>query len=567
MKTLGIERRWNIAPHDDTRVQALAAGLGIPPIVAQLLILRGQDTVAKARLYLKPSLEHLSDPYLLTDMDTAVARLTKARAAQERVLVFGDYDVDGISATALLVNGLKRFGLEHVTYNMPKRLSEGYGLAPMHVDEAIREGVSLIVTVDNGIAAQEAACHARARGLDLIITDHHAIEHGLPEALAVINPQREPEDYVGRHLCGAGVAFKLSTALNGTPNDLDIAALGTVADIVPLQDENRVIVSLGLRHMAKHQRNGIATLAKVAGIDITSISSVDIGFQIGPRINAAGRLNNGLAALQLILSECPDQAKGMAEFLDQSNTERRTIERAIYEEAVEELDACFNPAQRSVVLARAGWHPGVIGIVASKLQGRYQRPVVVIAVDEEGIGRGSARSNGNFDMVKAFRNCKGHLMKFGGHRSAAGLTVTVDNIPSFRTQFEAEAREQLGMGDIVSELAIDTIASFSEINADLLKTIEMIEPLGHHNPAPVFCALGVETVQRSIRILKDQHLKISFQQNGVSLSAIGFNMAERYYTEDLSGTVDIAFTPQFNYWRGETTIQLLLKDIRQASSQ
>ncbi len=565
MRTLGIKRQWNIALHDDQRVQQLATGLGIPPIVAQLLVLRGQDTVEKAEVYLKPSLEHLSDPFLLTDMDVAVARITKARDEQEHVLVFGDYDVDGISGTALLVNGLKRFGLEHVTYNMPKRLTEGYGLAPEHVDAALQDGVSLIVTVDNGIAAQEAATHARSQGLDLIVTDHHTIEHGLPEALAVINPQREPEDYVGRYLCGAGVAFKLSTALNGSPNDLDIAALGTVADIVPLQDENRVIVSLGLRHMAKHQRNGIATLAKVAGINIASVSSGDIGYQIGPRINAAGRLNNGLAALQLILSECPIQAKEMAEFLDQANTERRAIERGIYDEAVEELEACFNHKQRGIVLAREGWHPGVIGIVASKLQGKYQRPVVVIAVDEEGVGRGSARSNGNFDMVKAFRSCKEHLVKFGGHRSAAGLTITMDNITSFREQFEAEARGQLGTGEILSELAVDAIASFSEIDAGLLKAIEMIEPLGHHNPAPVFCALGVETVQRSIRILKDQHLKISFQQNGFSLSAIGFNMAERYYTEDLSGAVDIAFTPQFNHWRGETTIQLLLKDIRPAA--
>jgi single-stranded-DNA-specific exonuclease len=567
VKALGLSRQWKIAPQDDTRVGALSDALAIPRIVAQLLILRGQESVEEARDYLKPSLSQLTDPFLLTDMDKAVTRLTRARDEGEHVLVFGDYDVDGISGTAILVNGLKRFGLTKVSFGMPKRLTEGYGLSPSHVDDALGDGVSLIVTVDNGISAHEAAKHASALGLDLIITDHHAIEHGLPDALAVVNPQREPEDYPGRYLCGAGVAFKLSMALNGTPNDLDIAALGTVADIVPLQAENRVIVSLGLRHMAQHQRNGIATLARVAGVNIASVSSVDIGYQIGPRINAAGRLNNGLSALELLLSECPEEAQAKAQFLDEANAERRAIEREIFDDAVEELDACFSPAQRCIVLAREGWHPGVIGIVASKLQGRYHRPVVVIALDDEGVGRGSARSNGNFDMIAAFRACQAHLVKFGGHRSAAGLTITSDNMLAFRTQFEAEAARQLGPGDIVTELDIDAIAAFSEIDADLLNAIDEIEPLGHKNPPPVFCTLGVETVKNSIRILKDQHLKASFRHDGHTISAIGFNMAERFYTEDLSGCVDIAFTPQFNHWRGETSIQLQIRDIRTASHE
>ena len=276
-------------------------------------------------------------------------------------------------------------------------------------------------------------------------------------------------------------------------------------------------------------------------------------------------MNNGLAALDLILSECPDQAQEMAEFLDQANAERRSIERAIYDDAVAELDACFNPKQRGIVIVREGWHPGVIGIVASKLQMRYHRPVVVIAMDASGVGKGSARSSGDFDMVCAFRGCENFLVKFGGHRSAAGLTIALEQVEAFRSQFECEALDQLGTGEIQSGLAIDAIAAFSEIDANLLNTLAMIEPLGHKNPAPVFCALGVNPAKGSIRILKDQHLKASFEQGGQALSAIGFNMAERFYTEDLSGPVDIAFTPQFNHWRGETTIQLLLKDIRLAA--
>ncbi len=565
MNGLGVSNKWNIAPQNHPGVQHLSAALGIPPILAQLLILRGLDTPEAAQTFLTPSLQHLSDPFLLTGMREAVDRITRARDAGEHVLVFGDYDVDGISGTAILVNGLKRFGLTRVSFNMPKRLTEGYGLDNDHVDEALAQGVSLIVTVDNGIAAHGPAAHTRAVGLDLIITDHHSIEHGLPDALAVINPQREPETYPGRFLCGAGVAFQLATALNGTPNDLDIAALGTVADIVPLLEENRVIVALGLKHIARYQRNGIAKLASVAGIDIQSITSVDIGFQIGPRINAAGRLNNGLAALHLLLTECPDQATEMANFLNDANAERRSIEKDIYEEALEELDACFSPAQRGIVLARDGWHPGVIGIVASKIQGRYHRPVVIIAVGEDGLGRGSARANGGFDMVRAFRGCQEHLVKFGGHRSAAGMTIDMENLKRFSASFEQAAREQLGDGEIISELDVDVIASLSELDPVLLNAIARLEPLGHHNPAPVFCTLGVEALGASARILKDQHLKVSFRQGDTVVPAIGFNMAERFYTEDLTGLVDIAYTPQFNVWRGETTIQLLLKDIRPAA--
>ncbi|MBX3176459.1 MAG: single-stranded-DNA-specific exonuclease RecJ [Candidatus Hydrogenedentes bacterium] len=565
MNPLGVRRVWNIAPQDNAHAQELARALEIPPIVAQLLAQRGLSMPDDARGFLSPALSQLTDPMRLTGMREAVERITQARDRDEQVLVFGDYDVDGISGAAILVNGLRRFGLTRVRYGMPKRLTEGYGIDLDHVDEAAAQGVSLIVTVDNGISAHAAADHARARGIDLIITDHHAIENGLPDALAVINPQREPEDYPGRHLCGAGVAFKLSTALNGTPNDLDIAALGTVADIVPLVGENRTIVALGLRHMARHQRNGIAKLAQVAGIDLAGISSVDIGFQIGPRINAAGRLDDGLAALELLLTECPNQAAEIARMLNEANAERRSIEKDIYDEAVEELEACFQPAQRGIVVAREGWHPGVIGIVASKLQGRYHRPVVVIAGGEDGTGRGSARANGGFDMVRAFRGCQDHLVKFGGHQSAAGFTIALERVQAFAEAFEAEAQAQLGTGDILSPMDVDLIAAFSEIDAALLHALAKLEPLGHGNPAPVFCTLGVEAVASSARILKDQHLKITFRQDGRSFQAIGFNMAERFYTEDLSGPVDIAYTPQFNSWRGETAIQLLLKDIRPAA--
>ncbi len=556
------QSRWTIAEHDRARTRPLCEALEIPSIVAHLLLQRGIETPVAARDFLAPRIAHLSDPFLLTDMDKAVARIGRARKAGERVLIFGDYDVDGISAVAVLLNGLRRFGIENVDYAMPQRLTEGYGLNPERVEEAAADGVGLLITVDNGIAAHTAAARARELGVDLIVTDHHAVEEKLPPALAVINPKREAPGYTGSDLCVAGVALKLATALNGTANDLDIAALGTVADIVPLLKENRVIVWLGLRHMAKYGRTGIAKLAAAAGVNINSVSSEQIGFQLGPRLNAAGRLDDAMLGLRLLLEESPPEAGRMAALLNEANEARRTIEREIFEQAVEELEAYFVPAHRAIVLARRDWHPGVIGIVASRLEGRYHRPVVMIAIDDEGIGRGSARAGGDFDMMRALNGCAELMEKFGGHRSAAGLTIREVNVAAFREAFAAQALAQLGGGELKPELPVEVLASFTEIDGQLLEALELLEPVGHGNPAPLFCSLEVEVVPRSVRILKERHLRMAVRQMDRVFTAIGFNMAERFYTEDLSGKLDIVYTPQFNVYRGETTIQLVLKDIR-----
>ncbi len=556
--------RWRIAEPDRPRTLALAQAAGIPPLAAHLLLLRGIETPDQVRDFLRPTLAHLTDPMLLTDMDRAVARLQQARDRQEKVLIFGDYDVDGVTGTAILIHGFRRFGLEQVSYGMPRRLSEGYGLNPNHVDAAQADGVALIVTVDNGISAHAAARRARELGIDLIVTDHHAIEQGLPIAVATLNPKRQEPDYPGYWLSGAGVAFKLSTALNGTPNDLDIAAVGTVADIVPLRGENRAIVALGLRHMARHQRNGLAKLARQSGFELPEVNADKIGYHLGPRINAAGRLDDGLTALKLLLSECPNEATEMARGLNLANEERRAIEKAIYEEALAELDACFEARRRSIVLARRGWHPGVVGIVASRIESRYHRPVIIVAVDDTGVGRGSARSGSGFDLVGALTVCGGHLEKFGGHQAAAGMTIREENLPAFITDFEAEALRQLGPNEIIPELRVDALAAFSQINADLLNALDMLEPIGQGNPAPVFCSLGVEPVPQSLKLLKDRHAKLLLRQDEAVFPAIGFGMAERFHVGDCRGPLDIAFTPQFNQWRGDTSIQLVLKDIRRA---
>jgi single-stranded-DNA-specific exonuclease len=561
---MAVRRLWQVAQQDRLQINALADACGVPPLVAHLLLLRGLATAESATRFLQPALSHFTDPFLLTDMATAVKRITLARDRQERVLVFGDYDVDGVTSCALMSNGLRRFGLTSVECGMPLRLSEGYGLSVDRVEDAHARGITLIITVDNGIKAHDAATRARELALDLIITDHHSIDGELPEALAVINPKRETEDYPGYYMSGAGVAFKLCTALNGTMNDLDIAAIGTVADIVPLLGENRLIVCMGLRHIIRHRRKGIAALAQVAGITLDDLRSEHIAFQLGPRLNAAGRLDDALLALDLLLCDEDSRAQSIARQLNEHNQERQGIERMIFQEAAEELDATLTNATRGVVVAREGWHPGVIGIVASRLQSRYSRPAVVIAIDEQGTGKGSARSGPVFDMVAALQACDGLLLKYGGHRAAAGFSIEAGRIPEFTAAFDREARRQLGGGELCCYLPVDGLASFSEIDGVLIKGLNCLEPLGCENPAPVFCSYGVEYVRPSARLLKETHLKLQLRQGGSVFSAIGFGMGERLRPEEIPDRVDIAYTPKLNTYRNETTIQLVLKDLRPA---
>ncbi|MFP4501901.1 MAG: single-stranded-DNA-specific exonuclease RecJ [Candidatus Hydrogenedentota bacterium] len=555
------KRRWNVAEQDRAATQALAEALGVPPLAAHLLRVRGINDPEEGHRFLKPGIKHISNPLSLTDMDRAVARIRAARDRDEKVLIFGDYDVDGITAAAIAWRGLRRFGLHAVDCGMPARLTEGYGLSAGRVEAAHADGVTLIITVDNGIRAFDAADKARELGVDLIVTDHHAVDGPLPCAAAVVNPKRDGAEHPAYHLCGAGIAFKLCHALNGTMNDLDIAAVGTVADIVPLRGENRVIVGLGLRHMAKHQRTGLAALARVAGLDLRTLKAHHIGFQIGPRLNAAGRIGDGLPSLRLLLSESASEAARIADDLHKANEERRAIERGIYEDISTLLDKTFASAQRSIVLASTEWHAGVNGIVASRLVSRYHRPVVLISIEADGTARGSARGIPGFDMVGAFGACAAVLEQYGGHVAAAGCTIVPENIPAFTERFEEEARRQLGDEELLADLPIDAEAMFSEMDATLMNTVARLEPLGHMNPAPIFCTRHAEVVPRSHRILKEAHIKFAVRQNGRVFDAIGFGMADQWPAGTLPETIDLAYTPEFNTWNGETTIQLVVKDI------
>ena len=564
MSTLKTAPRWVLPEEDRANTRQLATELRLPGVIAQLLLARGVSTADEARHFLNAKDAPLTDPFQLSDMDKAVARITAAREAGEHIRVFGDYDVDGMSATAILYRGLARFGVKTLSYAMPDRLTEGYGINPQSVANAKSDGVSLLITVDNGISAHEAADTAQEQGIDLIVTDHHHIEGSLPNAYAVINPKRDDPDSPFADACGAAVAFKLCSALTGSPADFDLVALATVADVVPLRRENRTLVELGLREISGESHLGIQALIRKAGLRPKEMRAENIAFQLAPRINASGRLGDAKLGLQLLLTDSEEEAGLIASQLDALNVERRRIEDGILEEAREEIEATLDPSQRTIVVARAGWHPGVIGIVAARLQNAYWRPAALIALDDNGLGRSSCRSTPDFNIVEALGECKHLLVKYGGHHAAAGMTIEEDHVEEFKEAFEAAARKSMPQGERSPELKIDALLSLSDIDSDLLHAIDALEPFGSTNAPPLFASFGVSILPKSARALRGGHLKCRVQQGNRSFNTIGFNLADAFAQCDSPQTVDIAYRPKFNTWRGETTVQLELKGIRPA---
>lgn len=564
MKPLTTPWIWTLPEEDRSALRSLATALRIPGVVAQLLHTRGFDTEDAAKAFLDTHDAELGTPFEMTDMDLAVKRIHGAREHGEHVRVFGDYDVDGIAATAILTRALRRFGLQSVSHRMPNRLTEGYGINVNSVEQAAQDGVKLLLTVDNGISAFDAADAAKRIGIDLIITDHHHIDGGLPEAHAVINPRRDDPSSASADACGATIAFKLAWALTGDPADYDLAAIATIADVMPLRKENRILVVRGLRQLSEGTHLGLQALVRKAGMIPSGVTSENVAFQLAPRINACGRLGYPEKALQLFMTDSEDEAGLLAAELDRANTERRRIEAEILEEAKEEIEANWKDGQGSIVVARERWHPGVVGIVAARLQNTYGCPATVIAIDEEGRGRGSCRSTPDFNIVEALGACRHLLVKHGGHEAAAGLTIERENIPEFTKLLEAKARRHAALEEAARELKIDSLLALSAIDAELLHAIDTLEPFGRGNPAPLFASYGVEVVPRSARELRGGHLKLTVKQGRRAFPAIGFGLAERFAASDLGREIDIAYRPKFNTWRGETIIQLELKDLRPA---
>lgn len=570
------EKRWIIRDVDPAVAERLAGELAVAPLLARLLSGRGVADADSGRRFLAATLADIRDPLLLRGMSEAVERLGRARHLGETVCVYGDYDVDGITATAMLVDFLRAAGFS-CFYHIPHRLDDGYGLSAESIGAVAAQGARVIVTVDCGISAVAEAAYAASLGIDLIITDHHLPGPELPLACAVIDPLRPSCPYPFKALAGVGVAFNLLIALRGRlrregafagrnePNlreYLDLVALGTIADVVPLLDENRIFVKHGLQELTAARRIGVRALKRVAGID-GEVGYGAVGFRLAPRLNAAGRLEDASRAVELLLATDEKRALSIAAELDGHNSERQDLERAILGEALAMLAQDPTAAARkSIVLAAADWHPGVIGIVASRLVEQFYRPTVLVAL-QDGEGKGSGRSIPAFHLHDALRECSGHLQRFGGHKHAAGLAVAEEAVAGFAARFEEVASRTLTADDLLPLLTIDAELAPAEVTAELAGLVGSLAPFGMGNPEPLFLLRGVTVLDR--RILKEQHLKLRLEKDGCRFGAIGFNMASRGGAA--GERVDLVAAVQWNEWQGRRELQLQLKDFRVAHEE
>ncbi len=568
------EPEWALAdPPDPEAVAGLCRELSLPEPLCAVLVGRGISGAEAARRYLRPRLEDLHPAEALPDLPAAVERILAALDRGETIFVHGDYDVDGVAAAALLTRWLRRLGGEVVPF-VPHRTEHGYDLGPAGVEAAERAGATLLLTCDSGIVAHRAVAEAASRGIDVIVTDHHTPGPELPPALAVVNPVRGDSRYPERTLCGAGVAYKLCQALaarRGVDEGelrplLALVALATVADLVPLEGENRVLVRFGLRYLEHTTFAGLVALKEAAGIQ-GAVDAGQVGFVLGPRINAVGRMGAAETALRLLLTDDPVEARGLAAELEDANEARRDEDRRTLDEALDLLARNYDPARDfGVVLAREGWHPGVIGIVASRVVERIHRPVVMVAL-EGGRGRGSARSVPGVHLYDALAGCAEHLGRFGGHRQAAGMDVATDRLPAFRTAFNDQVRDQLGGRPPVPRVGAEVPLATDGADDTLHRLLEHMAPFGIGNPRPVFWTRGARISGRP-RVVGDGHLKLALAggSGGTSLEAIGFGLAHRRPPELLAdGEVDALYQLRTNTYRGRVTLQARLLDVRPAT--
>ena len=570
MPTIGP--RWDTLDCNEAASIELAAALGVSPIVARLLCQRGFSDPEQADRFLNPSLEHLHDPMLLADMSVAVDRILGAIARKEKIAIHGDYDVDGVTSTVILRRALELLGAD-VIHFIPERLKDGYGLQPAAIERLHAQGVALAISVDCGIRGAEAGRRARGLGLDLIITDHHEPDSELPPALAIINPKRTDCSYPDKYLAGVGVALKLVQALcrragrdKLMPGFIKVAAIGTLADVVPLVGENRVIAKLGLDLLTKGPHKvGLRALIDVCGLTGKTIDSYHIGFMLAPRVNAAGRMSTPDIAARLFLADdeaLVEEVRELALQLDGENVKRQEEEAEILAAAKKIVQTDPEIGARSVlVVAGDGWHRGVIGIVASKLMDTFHRPAIVLSVEGD-IAHGSCRSFSRFDMLGALERCAHLLMRFGGHKQAAGLTLDAKKIRDLRFAVNEVADETLGPEDLMPRLRIDGGLTFREITGGVAAGVLALAPFGAGNPRPVFSARGVEIIDGP-RKLKERHLKMSLKQEGRIFRAIAWRAAERHdFLAEHKAALDVAFSLEQNYYNGQTYVELTLADLK-----
>ena len=562
--------RWVFAQQDeDTRTSALKQKLGVPAKIAELLAIRGIETYDDAKLFFRPTIDRIHDPFLMKDMDQAADRLALAIRDGERVLVYGDYDVDGTTATSCLYIFLKKFGVD-VDYYIPHRFKEGYGINPDGIKYAEDTGSHLIVSVDCGITAIKEALVAKEKGIDLIICDHHNVGDEIPDALAVLDPKRPDCTYPFDGLSGAGVGFKLiqgTISRLGLPKKvayqfLDLVAISIASDIVPIVDENRILMKEGLTMIRKKPRVGIKALLDLIKMPREDINTTKIVFSIGPRINAAGRMGDATTAVQLMIAESEAKGKAFAHELESVNMRRRDKDSKTMEEALAMIDDVMDLDETSImVLYKEDWHLGVIGIVASRLVDLYHRPAIMLS-SVEGVIKGSGRSIKGFNIYNAMKKCEDLLEQFGGHEFAAGLTIKDGKLSEFKRRMNEIAYLDLSESSFEPELQIDTELPLEDIDMKFWKLLNQFEPFGSHNLRPIFASRKVESVGVPT-IVGNGHLKMKVKQgNSGVFDAIGFNMHE-YLPFVRKDNFDMAYVVEENHWNGRRTLQIRIKDIHQ----
>jgi single-stranded-DNA-specific exonuclease len=562
-----VEKRWIIAPADEACDGTIRwSEVCDMPCILALLKRKGFVTVEEVTAFLKPRLGSLRDPFLLPNMAAAVTRVVRAIDGCERVVLFGDYDVDGVTSLALLAEMLRSYGAAPELF-LPLRMEEGYGLSAESVERCFeRHRPQLLIAVDCGTSSIDEIAELKRRGVDVVVLDHHEPKSALPDCVAVVNPKTEA-GCAFQYLCSVGIVFKLCHALLKTrPSNfdlkahLDLVALGTVADIVPLQNENRIFVQRGMVEMARSRRPGLRTLIEVAAVR-SPIAAEDIAFRLGPRLNAAGRLDTAERALQLLIAKDEAEAMVLARVLDTQNRERQEVEKKIFGEAEEELGKNLDPAAAAIVVGAPEWHPGVLGIVASRLARKYYRPAIVVGFDSNGLGKGSGRSLEGFSLVEAMARCEKWLVKFGGHAMAAGLTIRAENFLGFTEAFRQTARELLSAEVLEPRLHLDHELGFSEMNGDLLRWYQAMQPFGSGNLQPMFFARGVEPVVAPL-VLKEKHLVLRLRQQNHFRRAIFFGGASSPLP---SPPWDMAFRLSADEYEGETRLQIQVEALRTAA--
>ncbi len=542
--------------------------LGVNDLLAQLLYDRSLINQEDIERFINPDLDQLHSPFLMKDMDRAVERIMKALRDGENILVYGDYDVDGITGVSLLYEALFDLGGK-VSFYIPDRINEGYGLSKEGMRLARERGIDLILTVDCGVTAVEETRFANEIGLEVIICDHHEPGKFLPEAVAVLNPKRKQCNYPFKDLAGVGVGFKLIEALYADlgyerkelEKYLDLAALGTAADIVPMIDENRVLVKYGLDRINNKPRSGIYALMESSNLLGRELSVSLIVFVLAPRLNAVGRISNAKKAVHLLTSTSLQQSRNIARILESENKIRRGIDETTCQDAIDLIEREFDLEKNKVlVLAKENWHPGVIGIVASRIVEKYNRPAILISV-KDGIGKGSARSTGNFDIYAALNSVSTLLENFGGHKFAAGLTIKNENISKLRSRLSEISDAQINSEDLIPTLNIQDKLTLKDVDAQLLHWLKILAPYGPHNMCPVYVSKNLE-VMGDAGIVGGNHLKLKVRQDGIVIDAIAFNFGDVKYTMKNTGQrINAAYVIEENTWNGRTTIQMRIKDM------